>query len=273
MGNIFENFDIIIYPLLVGVLLSLTAAIIGVVLVLKRYSMIGDGLSHVSFGTIAVSLALGFGDQSIFISIPIVILSAYIIIRIGESKKIRGDAAIGLISSAAIAIGYLAGSLTNGFTKDINSYMFGSIVFAGKEYLYIIAPIAIIVVITFIFLYNRIFAVTFDEAFARATGTKTRIYNMIFATFTAVTVVIGIRVMGTLLISSLIILPSLSAMQVFTKFRKVIIASSIISVTCFLIAFFFFSKFSSAASIVIVNIFVFLIFSLIGYVRKKTVTN
>lgn len=273
MKILFENLDIILYPLMVGVLLSLTAAILGVVLVLKRYSMIGDGLSHVTFGVFAILMALSphLGEVSTYIAIPIVIVIAYILLRIGESTKIKGDAAIGLISSAALAIGYFVGSLSEGFTKDINSMMFGSIVTANKQDFLIILPVSLIVILLFVIFYNRIFSVTFDEEFAKATGVKTRFYNMLFACFTAVTVVIGIKIMGALLISSLIILPALSAMQVFTKFKKVMIASSLISVFCFMIAFICFATYSSAAIIVILDLTVFLIFTIIGYIRKKMI--
>ena len=267
---IFSNFDKLIYPLLVGSLLALTASILGVVLVLKRYSMIGDGLSHVTFGVFAITLGIEFidPDLSVFIVIPIVMVAAYFLLRLGESQKIKGDAAIGLISSAFLAIGYLVGSQT-GFTRDIQSYMFGSIAFAGVKELLIIAPISVTVLVSFIFLYNRIFAVTFDESFSRAIGIKTRVYNMIFAFFTAVVIVVGIKIMGSLLISSIIILPALSAMQVFTKFKKVMIASAAISVSCFIIAFFAFIEYSSGASVVIVNLICFIICAIIGAVRKK----
>lgn len=271
MLDIFKSMDVLVFPLVVGILISLTAAILGVVLVLKRYSMIGDGLSHVSFGVFAVLLAVAPQIEAglTYVAIPIVMIAAYVLLRIGENTKIKGDAAIGLISSAALAIGYFVGSLSEGFTKDINSMMFGSIVFASKTDLLIIAPVSIVVVVMFVMLYNRIFSVTFDEEFARATGVKTRIYNMIFAFFTAITVVIGIRIMGALLISSLVILPALSAMQVFTKFKKVIIAAASISVVSFVVAFFAFANYSSASSVVIVNLIVFVIFTIIGFVRKK----
>ncbi len=274
MEKLFENLDIIFYPLMVGILLSITAAVLGVVLVLKRYSMIGDGLSHVSFGVFAILMALSpiiknlSYEKITYIAIPIVMVVAYILLRIGESTKIKGDAAIGLISSAALAIGYFVGSLSEGFTKDINSMMFGSIVLANKKDFLIILPVCLIVIFIFVFLYNRIFSVTFDEEFAKATGIKTKVYNMIFAFFTAITVVIGIKIMGALLISSLIILPALSAMQVFNKFKKVIIASAVISVFCFVVAFFAFANFSSASSVVIVDLIVFIICSIIGFIKK-----
>lgn len=268
--DILHNMDIFKYPLIVGILLCFSAGILGVILVLKRYSMIGDGLSHVTFGVFAIALSFEFVKTSYAIVIPVVIVAAYVLLRIGESTKIKGDAAIGLISSASLAIGYLVGS-KNGFTTDIDSYMFGSIAFASKEDLIYLIPVASLILITFILLYNRIFVVVFDEEFAKATGIKTKMFNMFFAVLTAVTVVIGIRIMGSLLISAIIILPALSAMQVFTKFKKVIIATPIISIVSFLIAFFCFMNFSSAASIVVVNLGVFFLFVLIGFIKKLIV--
>ena len=270
VANIFNNMDIFIYPLIVGILLCFSAGILGVILVLKRYSMIGDGLSHVTFGVFAIALSFEFVKTSYAIVIPVVIVAAYILLRIGESTKIKGDAAIGLISSASLAIGYLVGS-KNGFTTDIDSYMFGSIAFASREDLYYLIPVASLILITFIWLYNKIFVVVFDEEFAKATGIKTRHFNMFFAILTAVTVVVGIRIMGSLLISAIIILPALSAMQVFTKFKKVIIATPIISIVAFLIAFFCFMNFSSAASIVVVNLGIFFLFVIIGFFKKLIV--
>ena len=270
VANIFNNMDIFIYPLIVGILLCFSAGILGVILVLKRYSMIGDGLSHVTFGVFAIALSFEFVKTSYAIVIPVVIVAAYVLLRIGESTKIKGDAAIGLISSASLAIGYLVGS-QNGFTTDIDSYMFGSIAFASREDLIYLIPVASLILITFILLYNRIFVVVFDEEFAKATGIKTKAFNMFFAVLTAVTVVVGIRIMGSLLISAIIILPALSAMQVFTKFKKVIIATPIISIVSFLIAFFCFMNFSSAASIVVVNLGVFFLFVLIGFIKKLIV--
>lgn len=267
VANIFNNMDIFIYPLIVGILLCFSAGILGVILVLKRYSMIGDGLSHVTFGVFAIALSFEFVKTSYAIVIPVVIVAAYVLLRIGESTKIKGDAAIGLISSASLAIGYLVGS-QNGFTTDIDSYMFGSIAFASKEDLYYLIPVASLILITFIWLYNKIFVVVFDEEFAKATGIKTKRFNMFFAILTAITVVVGIRIMGSLLISAIIILPALSAMQVFTKFKKVIIATPIISIIAFLIAFFCFMNFSSAASIVVVNLGIFFLFVVIGFFKK-----
>lgn len=263
--NFFNNFNIIKYPLFVGILLSVTASILGVVLVLKRYSMIGDGLSHVSFGVYAVAIGLGLTNAPILIVIPFVMLAAYVLLRLGESKKLKSDALIGVFSSSALAIGYLVGSMKHGgFTTDINSLMFGSIVFANRQDFIIMLVTSAIVLTLFVLLYHRIFAVTFDESFAKATGVHTQLFNMLFATLTAITIVIGMRIMGTLLISSIIIFPALSSMQVFRKFKKVIISSALISIFSFLIAFFIFTDYPFGASVVVVNLVVFIIFVIAG---------
>lgn len=268
--NFFNNFDIIKYPLIVGILLSITASILGVVLVLKRYSMIGDGLSHVSFGVYAVAIGLGLTDAPILIVIPLVVLAAYILLRIGESKKLKSDAAIGLFSSSTLAIGYLVGSMKHGgFTTDINSLMFGSIVFANQQDFIIMLVTSILVIGTFILLYHRIFSVTFDESFAKATGIHTRLFNILFASLTAITIVIGMRIMGTLLISSIIIFPALSSMQVFRKFKHVIFSSALISVISFLIAFFIFTEYPFGASVVVVNLIFFIVFATIGKLSNR----
>lgn len=271
MHNILANFiDIIRYmsiPLIVGILLSAVAAMIGVVLVLKRYSMIGDGLSHVGFGAIAIGLALGM--QPLYIAIPLVIVAAYVLLRLGESKKVNGDAAIALISSSALAIGFIAGNLSDGFSQDINSYMFGSITTATLSDLYYVLPISIVIIVLLILFMNRIFAITFDESFAKASGINTRFYSIFLSVATALIVVIGIKVMGTLLISSLIIFPALTSMKIFKRFKRVIISSVVVSILSFLIAFFLFTKFSSAASIVVVNLIFYLISLLIHFLQKK----
>lgn len=266
--DIFNNIDFFKYPLLVGIMLTIAASIVGVVLVLKRYSMIGDGLSHVSFGVIAVAMCLNLAsDLSLFIAIPIVVVVAYILLIIGQNSKIKGDAIIGLLASSSLAIAYLFLN-ESGTTIDIDSYLFGSILFATKKDLMIIMPVCIIVIIFFVFFYNRIFSITFDETFAKATGVNTKFYNMMFAILTAVIIVFGMRIMGTLLISSLIVFPALSSMRLFNKFKMVIISSSIISVTCFLMAFFLFPNFPSGASVVVINLFVFVCCTIIGYAVK-----
>ena len=219
--------------LIVGVLVSLCAALLGVSLVLKRYSMIGDGLSHVGFGAACVAMALNVAPLKI--SVPVVIVAAFLLMRINDSAKIKGDAAIALISSTSIAVGVIAASLTTGLNTDVSGYMFGSILLMSKSDIIACAALSVTVLVMYVIFYNRIFAVTFDEPFAAATGTKTGVYNTIIALLTAVTVVVGMRIMGALLISSLIIFPALTSMRVCKSFRAVTIVSATVSCVCFFI--------------------------------------
>ena len=196
--------------LVVGILVSLCAALLGVSLVLKRYSMIGDGLSHVGFGSLAIATALGFAPLAF--TIPVVVLAAFLLLRMNESSKIKGDAAIGLISSSALAIGVITVSWSSGMNTDVNNYMFGSILAMSDEDVVLSVVLSIVVLILFVLYYNRIFAVTFDETFAKATGVRAEVYNMLLAFLTAVTTVLGMRMMGALLISSLLIFPALTSL-------------------------------------------------------------
>ena len=219
--------------LIVGILVSLCAALLGVSLVLKRYSMIGDGLSHVGFGALAIATALGWAPLAV--TIPVVILAAFLLLRMSESSKIKGDAAIALISSSALAIGVITVSWSSGMNTDVNNYMFGSILAMSREDVVLSVVLSVLVLILFLVFYTRIFAVTFDETFAKATGVKAELYNMLLAFLTAVTIVLGMRMMGALLISSLLIFPALTAMRVCRTFRSVIICAAVLSVVCFLI--------------------------------------
>ena len=191
--------------LVVGILVSLCAALLGVSLVLKRYSMIGDGLSHVGFGSLAIAAALGFAPLAF--TIPVVVLAAFLLLRMNESSKIKGDAAIGLISSSALAIGVITVSWSSGMNTDVNNYMFGSILAMSDEDVVLSVVLSIVVLILFVLYYNRIFAVTFDETFAKATGVRAEFYNMLLAFLTAITTVLGMRMMGTDLDASLPYLP------------------------------------------------------------------
>ena len=175
--------------LVVGILVSLCAALLGVSLVLKRYSMIGDGLSHVGFGSLAIATALGFAPLAF--TIPVVVLAAFLLLRMNESSKIKGDAAIGLISSSALAIGVITVSWSSGMNTDVNNYMFGSILAMSDEDVVLSVVLSIVVLILFVLYYNRIFAVTFDETFAKATGVRAEVYNMLLAFLTAITTVLG----------------------------------------------------------------------------------
>ena len=192
--------------IIAGVLVALCSALLGVTLVLKRYSMIGDGLSHVGFGAACIAMALNVAPLKI--AVPVVIIAAFLLMRINSDAKIKGDAAIALISSASIAAGVIAASLTTGLNNDVSGYMFGSILMMSDSDVVTSIILSVVVLVLYAVFYNRIFSVTFDESFAAATGTKTSLYNTLIAVLTALTVVVGMRMMGALLISSLIIFPA-----------------------------------------------------------------
>lgn len=254
--------------ILVGALVSLCASILGVSLVLKRYSMIGDGLSHVGFG--AMALATAMNAAPLAVAIPVVVLAAFLLLRLSESSKIKGDSAIALISTSALALGVMIVSMTTGMNTDLYNYMFGSILAMNQEDVLLSIVLSAVVLGLFILFYNRIFAVTFDEVFARATGVRADRYNMLIAFLTAITIVLGMRMMGALLISSLIIFPSLTSMRVCKTFRSVMLSSAIISVVCFLIGITmsYFWATPAGASVVVVNMFMFAVFWVIGVIRK-----
>ena len=206
--------EMLSYPFMVralfgGMLVSLCASLLGVSLVLKRYSMIGDGLSHVSFGALSIALAMGWSPLKV--SIPVVVLAAFFLLRITENSRIKSDAAIAMISASSLAIGIIVTSLTTGMTTDVSSYMFGSILAMTKEDVMLSAVLCIIVLGLFVLCYNQVFAVTFDENFAKATGVNVGAYNMLISVLTAVTIVLGMRMMGAMLISSLVIFPCLTS--------------------------------------------------------------
>lgn len=263
------SYTFIVRALVVGSLVALCSALLGVSLVLKRYSMIGDGLSHVGFGALSVAMALNMSPLKV--SIPVVVLVAFLLLRISENSKIKGDAAIALISSSSLAIGVIVTSLKTGMNGDVCNYMFGSILAMSISDVYISIVMSIIVLILYILFYNKIFAVTFDEKFAKATGIKVGLYNMLIAFLTAITVVIGMRMMGALLISSLIIFPALTSMRVCKSFRAVIIMSTIVSLSCFFIGIVISFAYSipAGASVVVVNLITFIIFTLIGILTKR----
>ncbi|MBR1457358.1 MAG: metal ABC transporter permease [Oscillospiraceae bacterium] len=250
--------------LIVGVLVSLCAALLGVSLVLKRYSMIGDGLSHVGFGALAIASALHLAPLAV--AVPVVVVTAVLLLRLSENSKVKGDAAIAIISSSALAIGVISVSLTTGMNTEVSNYMFGSILSLSRSDAILSVLLSAAVLIVFIAFYPRLFAVTFDESFARATGTKAGAYNTLLAVLTAITVVLGMRMMGALLISSLIIFPALSAMRVCRSFRSVVICAAAASVLCFLIGAVssYFLETPTGASIVAANLLCFALFTLAG---------
>lgn len=262
------NYDFLIRALIVGVLVAICCALLGVSLVLKRYSMIGDGLSHVAFGAMAVALALDFAP--LVVAIPVVIIAAFFLLKLSENSKIKGDSAIAMISSSALAIGVIVVSMSKGMNTDVYNYMFGSILSMSKNDVAVSVTLSAIVVFLFIFCYNKIFAITFDESFAKATGIKANGYNMLLAFLTAVTIVVGMRMIGALLISSLIIFPSLTAMRVCKSFKGVVVTAGVVSVISFTIGLWSSFAFSSpaGASVVVANLTFFIVFSIIGKIKK-----
>lgn len=248
----------------VGALVSLCASLLGVSLVLKRYSMIGDGLSHVSFGAMSVAAAMNLAPLAV--SVPVVLAAAFLLLRLSENSRIKGDAAIALISSSALAIGITVTSLTTGINIDVCNYMFGSVLAMSKSDVALSVVLGVIVIAVFIVFYNKIFAVTFDESFSRATGVRAGLYNTVIALLTAVTIVLGMRIMGALLISSLVIFPALSAMRVCRRFKTVVLCSAGLSLLCFfagMVASYVFET-PVGASVVIMDLAVFGLFSALG---------
>ena len=266
--------EMLSYPFMVralfgGMLVSLCASLLGVSLVLKRYSMIGDGLSHVSFGALSIALAMGWSPLKV--SIPVVVLAAFFLLRITENSRIKSDAAIAMISASSLPIGIIVTSLTTGMTTDVSSYMFGSILAMTKEDVALSAVLCIIVLGLFVLCYNQVFAVTFDENFAKATGVNVGAYNMLISVLTAVTIVLGMRMMGAMLISSLVIFPCLTSMRVFKSFTSVVISSGILSLVCFLLGMMASYQFSTpaGASVVVVNLIAFGLFSMWQVLGRK----
>ncbi|MDR0730361.1 MAG: metal ABC transporter permease [Treponema sp.] len=264
------SYPFLVRAFVVGFLVSVCAALLGVSLVLKRYSMIGDGLSHVGFGTLALATALNMAPLTV--SIPIVIVAAFLLLRLSENSKIKGDAAIAIISTGSLAVGVVIISMTTGMNTDVCNYLFGSILAMSKNDVYLSVALSIVVLVLFVLFYNKLFAITFDETFARAAGVKTGIYNMLIAFLTAITIVLGMRMMGAMLISSLIVFPALTSMRLFKKFRSVTICSACVSVCCFFagVVISYVYATPTGASVVILNIFAFLLFWIIDILIRKT---
>ncbi len=255
--------------LVVGTLVALCAALLGVVLVLKRYALIGDGLSHVGFGALAIAMALNMAPMAV--AIPVVVVAAFLLLRLNESSSIGGDSAIAIASTGALTVGVIVSSLTKGMNVDVYNYMFGSILAMSVGDVYLSLALSVLVLALFLLSYRRIFAVTFDENFARATGVKAEFYNILIALLTAVTVVIGMRMMGTLLISSLIIFPALTAMRVFRSFRSVTICAAALSVVCVAagLVLSFALSIPAGASVVAANMVMFALFSAVRFARER----
>ena len=268
------SYPFVQFALIAGVLIALCAALLGVSLVLKRYSMIGDGLSHVAFGAMAVATVCGLAPMTV--TLPITIIAAVILLGITSNSKIKGDAAIAMISVGALALGYLLlniFSASANISGDVCTTLFGStsILTLSKSDVILCAVLAIVVILVFVLFYHKIFAVTFDEGFACATGTNAKAYNTLIAVITAVVIVLAMKLVGALLISALIIFPALSAMRIFKNFFLVIISSAVISVLCAVIGIFIAILYGTpvGSTIVAANIAVFLICLSVGKITKK----
>ena len=224
------------YALIVGVLIALCSSLLGVTLVLKRFSFIGDGLSHVAFGAMSVAAVLGLTDDMLLV-LPVTVISAVLLIRSGQNARIKGDAAIAMISVGALGFGYLIMNLfstSSNLSGDVCSTLFGStsILTLNKTEVWLCVVLSVLVVVIYVLFYNKIFAVTFDENFATATGTRADAYNLLIAVVIAVIIVLAMNLVGSLLISALVIFPALSAMRLFKSFRGVTVCSAVLSVVC-----------------------------------------
>ena len=268
------SFSFVRYAFIVGVLISLCSSLLGVTLVLKRFSFIGDGLSHVAFGGICIASVLNI-TNNMFLVLPITILSAVLLLRSGRNKKIQGDAAIAMISVGALAIGYLLMNLfsvSSNLSGDVCSTLFGStsILTLTKAEVWLCTILSICVIIAFVLFYNKIFAVTFDEAFAQAVGTHASAYNLVIAIIIAIIIVLAMNLVGSLLISALVIFPALSAMRIFKSFKSVTICSAAISVFCSVsgLLISIIGGTPVGSTIVAVDIAAFLICSVIGKLAR-----
>lgn len=268
--NLFKlfSFPFMQRALIAGVLVSLCCALLGVSLVLKRYSMIGDGLSHVSFGALAIAVALGF--TPLYFSIPVVVLAAFFLLRMAGNPRWNSDAAIAAVSASSLAVGIMVISRTTGMTTDVDNYMFGSVLAMSQADVALSVLVSAAVLALFVLFYHKLFAVTFDESFSRAAGLNVDRYNTLLAVLTALTIVLGMRMMGAMLISSLIIFPALTAMRLFKSFRGVILCAAAASVVCFCIGLTvsFVCSTPVGATVVCVNLALFLLSCVVGALRR-----
>lgn len=267
------SFPFVQYALVVGVLVALCASLLGVSLVLKRYSFIGDGLSHVAFGAMAIATVMDIAEDLVVV-MPVTVLAAVALLRLGQNAKIKGDSAIAMISVSSMAVGYLLLSIFSKSTNvsgDVCSTLFGSTSFLTLTVTDVVVCVVMSVAVLAImaYYYHRIFAITFDENFAGANGVNVGLGNFVIATVTAVVIVLAMKLVGTLLISALVIFPALSAMRLFKNYKSVLGASALIAVSCALIGILMSILFSvpTGAMIVVTNAAVFLLFSMIGKLR------
>lgn len=265
--------EILVRAVVVGVLVSICASLLGVTLVLKRYSMIGDGLSHVGFGALALATALNLGNASTAVSLPIVLVAAFLLMGMSEKRRMQGDAAIAVLSTGAIAIGTLLFRFSKNQYADICNSLFGtaSMSTLSKTDLWVTVAVSFVVLALFLLFFTCIFAVTFDENFAKATGVHVRFYSLLLAALTAVTVVIGMKMVGAIMVSGLIIFPALSAMRVSRRFSTVVITSASLALACFAIGFAasLLLDVQPGPAIITVHVIVFLICCLIGFLKNR----
>ena len=254
---------------LVGLLVSLCSSLLGVSLVLRRFSMIGDGLSHVGFGALAIATVFSFSP--LIFTIPVVVIAAILILRINEKSKIGSDSAIALISSSSLAIGVMMISYVKGTNTDINNFLFGSLLAVGKNDAYFSIALSLVVLLSYILLYPRLYAVTFDPVFARSAAIKADRYTTLLAILSALTIVLGMRMLGSLLISALIIFPCLSAKRVSSTYKGVTILSAVISLASFMVGITISYQLGTpvGASIVIIHLLVFIILSLFSFLKEN----
>ena len=273
---VYLSYPFVRYAFIAGILIALCSSLLGVILVLKRYSYIGDGLSHVAFGAMSVALILDLVKEKMFIILPVTIITAVLLLRHGQKARINGDARIAMLSVGSLALGYLLMNVfkvSSNVSADVCTTLFGStsILTLTKGEVWLCSILSLLVVVLFVLMYNRIFVVTFDETFAQATGTRTDIYNLVLAIVIAVIIVLSMNLVGSLLISALVIFPAVTAMQLFKSFRNVTIASALISVVCaccgLMVAVFRGTPVGS--TIVVADLVVFVIFYIIGIVRSR----
>ncbi len=265
------SYDFMQLALVVGLSLALCAALIGVPLVLKRSSMIGDGLSHVAFGAFAIAFSLSLSLTPLYFAIPVVLLAAFLVVRLNQRSELKSDAIIAVMSAAALAIGSFAITVT-GANVDINSYLFGSILSLSQADLILSLAVVALCLVIFTVFYHKIFAISFDEDFARSIGVKTQVYSVVFAIMCALVIVLGMRMMGALLISSLMIFPVLTAQQFAKSFRAVVLSAGGFAVLAFLIglAASYLWGTPSGSTIVLVNLGILIVAVLIRKIRNFT---
>ena len=273
--QLYFSYDFVRYAFIAGILISLCAGLLGVVLVLKRYAMIGDGLSHVAFGAMAIAAVLGFAPMTV--ALPVTVAVAILLLLAGEKQLIKGDSAIAMLSAGSLAVGYLLLNLfpssdTGSLSGDVCASLFGStsMMTLSNTDVWLCVGLSVAVIGFFVIFYHKIFAVTFDEGFATSSGVRVRAYNFLIAAISGVVIVLAMKLVGALLISSLIIFPALSAMRVFRSFRSVVICSAVISVVgslTGLLAALLLST-PTGASVAVVHIIIFIAFTVVGKLRR-----